>query len=129
MFENKGEVVGVSNPHPHCQIYATNFVFKTIEIGSGRVGRAPGRARHASLFRTSLPPRSRTAGACSSQQRRALSFVPYFARYPYETYVAPRATHASIADLDAGELERLRRRCFRKRSFGWRICGGCRFPM
>src|SRR4051812_23934003 len=26
IFENKGEVVGVSNPHPHCQIYATNFV-------------------------------------------------------------------------------------------------------
>ena len=24
IFENKGEVVGVSNPHPHCQIYATN---------------------------------------------------------------------------------------------------------
>ena len=32
IFENKGEVVGVSNPHPHCQIYATNFVFKTIEM-------------------------------------------------------------------------------------------------
>ncbi|HKR22017.1 MAG TPA: galactose-1-phosphate uridylyltransferase, partial [Pyrinomonadaceae bacterium] len=31
IFENKGEAVGVSNPHPHCQIYATNFVFKTIE--------------------------------------------------------------------------------------------------
>ena len=31
VFENKGEMVGVSNPHPHCQIYATNFVFKTIE--------------------------------------------------------------------------------------------------
>jgi UDPglucose--hexose-1-phosphate uridylyltransferase len=31
IFENKGEVVGVSNPHPHCQIYATNFVFKTID--------------------------------------------------------------------------------------------------
>lgn len=31
IFENKGEVVGVSNPHPHGQIYATNFVFKTIE--------------------------------------------------------------------------------------------------
>ena len=31
VFENKGEVVSVSNPHPHCQIYATNFVFKTIE--------------------------------------------------------------------------------------------------
>ncbi|MBC7849834.1 MAG: galactose-1-phosphate uridylyltransferase, partial [Chitinophagaceae bacterium] len=24
IFENKGEIVGVSNPHPHCQIYATD---------------------------------------------------------------------------------------------------------
>jgi UDPglucose--hexose-1-phosphate uridylyltransferase len=31
-FENKGDVVGVSNPHPHAQIYATNFVFRTIEV-------------------------------------------------------------------------------------------------
>jgi UDPglucose--hexose-1-phosphate uridylyltransferase len=31
IFENKGVAVGVSNPHPHCQIYATNFVYKTIE--------------------------------------------------------------------------------------------------
>ena len=31
IFENKGAVVGVSNPHPHGQIYATNFVFKHIE--------------------------------------------------------------------------------------------------
>jgi UDPglucose--hexose-1-phosphate uridylyltransferase len=31
VFENKGEAVGVSNPHPHCQIYATNFTFKYIE--------------------------------------------------------------------------------------------------
>ena len=30
IFENKGVAVGVSNPHPHCQIYATNFVFHTI---------------------------------------------------------------------------------------------------
>ena len=31
-FENKGEVVGVSNPHPHGQIYATGFVWKAMEI-------------------------------------------------------------------------------------------------
>src|SRR5262245_59242793 len=31
IVENKGEVVGVSNPHPHGQVYATNFVFKNIE--------------------------------------------------------------------------------------------------
>jgi UDPglucose--hexose-1-phosphate uridylyltransferase len=30
--------------------------------------------------------------------------VPYFARYPYETYIAPRETHASVADLSGVEL-------------------------
>src|ERR1051325_8738843 len=31
-FENKGEVVGVSNPHPHCQIYATRSEEHTPEL-------------------------------------------------------------------------------------------------
>src|SRR3954454_18845457 len=39
IFENKGKVVGVSNPHPHNQIYATNFVFKTIAIEVEAAGR------------------------------------------------------------------------------------------
>src|SRR4051812_12545275 len=31
IFENKGFEVGVSNPHPHGQIYATNFTWKTFD--------------------------------------------------------------------------------------------------
>src|SRR5262249_750664 len=53
IFENKGEVVGVSNPHPHCQIYATNFVFKTIETearASRRYFAETGRALLADLI-------------------------------------------------------------------------------
>ena len=46
-FENKGDVVGVSNPHPHGQIYATGFVWKTIETELARVGRATGARRAA----------------------------------------------------------------------------------
>lgn len=26
IFENKGAVMGCSNPHPHCQIWASNFL-------------------------------------------------------------------------------------------------------
>jgi len=34
----------------------------------------------------------------------AIAFVPYFARYAYETYVAPKETHPSIATLSRQEL-------------------------
>ena len=31
IFENKGEIVGVSNPHPHCQIYAVDFTINVVK--------------------------------------------------------------------------------------------------
>jgi UDPglucose--hexose-1-phosphate uridylyltransferase len=103
VFENKGEVVGVSNPHPHCQIYATNFVFKTIETeveASAAYLSEVGRV----LFRDVIAAEEADALRLLASRNQALSFVPYFARYPYETFVAPRETHASLADLNADEL-------------------------
>jgi len=97
VFENKGDVVGVSNPHPHCQIYATNFVFKTIELEA--------EAQHARpLFREIIQAEEDDGRRLLVRRDQALSFIPYFARYPYETYVAPRETHASLADLNTAEL-------------------------
>ena len=106
IFENKGEVVGVSNPHPHCQIYATNFVFKTIET-EARVS-----ARHLAetgriLFQDVLDAEQRDRRRVLAENDSAIAFVPYFARYAYETYVAPKQTHPSIAALCASELSDL----------------------
>jgi len=106
MFENKGEAVGVSNPHPHCQIYATNFVFKTIEIEVD-ASRAHWDQHGRSLFHDIIAAEEQDGRRILSRRDSALAFVPYFARYPYETYVAPRATHASIAGLSSAELSAL----------------------
>src|SRR6185503_9870825 len=96
-------VVGVSNPHPHCQIYATNFVFKTIE--NELDASAEHWDRHGrSLLQDVIAAEEQDGRRILSRRGGALAFVPYFARYPYETYVAPRATHASIAGLEADEL-------------------------
>jgi UDPglucose--hexose-1-phosphate uridylyltransferase len=106
MFENKGEVVGVSNPHPHCQIYATNFVFRTIELeaeASAEYLAANGRVLFQDVIAAEEADGRRILASCGS----ALAFVPYFARYAYETFVAPRATHASIAELSRDELSDL----------------------
>ena len=103
VFENKGEVVGVSNPHPHCQIYATNFVFKTIELEAE--AQAAYLAEHRRpLFQDILATEEADGRRLLVRRGEALSFIPYFARYPYETFVAPRATHPSLADLTPQEL-------------------------
>ena len=124
IFENKGEVVGVSNPHPHCQIYATNFVFKTIEtearVFSG-IWPRPG----ACSSRTSSRPSARTGGASFAENESAIAFLPYFARYAYEVFVAPKATHPSIATLSEAEVRDFADALKRLWSNST-TCGGCR---
>jgi UDPglucose--hexose-1-phosphate uridylyltransferase len=103
VFENKGEVVGVSNPHPHCQIYATSFVFRSIELEADAQARYL--AEHGRvLFQDILAAEAADGRRLLASREQAVAFVPYFARYPYETFVAPRATHPSLAGLSAAEL-------------------------
>jgi UDPglucose--hexose-1-phosphate uridylyltransferase len=106
MFENKGDVVGVSNPHPHCQVYATNFVFRTIQV-EVEAAAAYFVESGRSLLGDIIAAEEHDGRRLLVQGKGALSFVPYFARYPYETYVAPRATHASLADLSHMEIVEL----------------------
>lgn len=103
IFENKGEVVGVSNPHPHCQIYATNFVFKFIET-EVRVSRRHLNETGRVLFQDILSAEYEDGRRIIFENATAVAFMPYFARYAYECYVAPKATHADISALSAAEL-------------------------
>ena len=105
-FENKGEVVGVSNPHPHGQIYATNFVFKTIETEAA-VSRRHYREHGRPLFQDIIRSECEDGRRILFESGSAIVFLPYFARYAYECYVAPKETHASLATMDAGEMRDL----------------------
>jgi UDPglucose--hexose-1-phosphate uridylyltransferase len=104
IFENKGEVVGVSNPHPHCQIYATNFIFKTIET-EAKVSQRHIEESGQPLFQDILKAEREDGRRIIIENETAIAFLPYFARYAYEVYVAPKQTHANIATLTAGEVQ------------------------
>jgi len=102
IFENKGEVVGVSNPHPHCQIYATNFVFKIIE-NETRISAQHYRDSGRVLFQEILQSEKEDGRRIICENDSAIAFQPYFARYAYECYVSPKATHDSVAGLSRKE--------------------------
>jgi UDPglucose--hexose-1-phosphate uridylyltransferase len=103
IFENNGEAVGVSNPHPHCQIYATNFVFKTIET-EARVSERHLAETGRVLFQDILEAERADGRRVICETEAAIAFLPYFARYAYEVYVAPKQTHASLATLSDVEI-------------------------
>lgn len=106
IFENQGAAVGVSNPHPHGQIYATNFVFKTIEneVTACREHMA---VHGVPLWEQIVQTECADGRRMLVQNPDAVAFVPYFARYAYETYIGPRRAVASIADLTDGERRHL----------------------
>lgn len=103
IFENKGEAVGVSNPHPHCQIYATNFVFKTIET-EVKASREHLATTGRILFQDIIAAEQSDGRRFIYENETAIVFIPYFARYAYEVFIAPRKSHTDITSLSAAEV-------------------------
>jgi UDPglucose--hexose-1-phosphate uridylyltransferase len=102
-FENKGEVVGVSNPHPHGQIYATNFVFKTTETEVDASRRYLNETGHL-LFNDIILAEQKDGRRVLYEDEYTIAFVPYFARYAYEVYLAPKRRVAHIYALHEREV-------------------------
>lgn len=108
IFENKGEVVGVSNPHPHGQIYATNFTWKTFDTEL-EAERRYARETNRALFADIIAAEQRDGRRILYEDEHAIAFVPYFARYAYEVYVAPKRSVPHVSALDDREAESLAR--------------------
>jgi UDPglucose--hexose-1-phosphate uridylyltransferase len=103
IFENKGEVVGVSNPHPHCQIYATDFVFNTVQKELAALiqhQQETGR----NLFEDIIRAEQKDEVRIIAENRNAIGFIPFFARFAYETYIFPKKRHATLATMSDEEL-------------------------
>lgn len=123
MFENRGELVGVSNPHPHGQIYATNFVFKTIETEARATQRYLNDTGRV-LFEEIIRAEQQDGRRILYENETAIAFVPYFARYAYEVYVAPKRPVRSVSELtdaEASDFARALRAVVIKYDNLWRL--------
>lgn len=106
IFENKGEAVGVSNPHPHCQIYATDFPLKFVEQQirvAGRYGQETGR----NIFSDIIDNEKRDNVRIIAENENAIAFIPFFARYAYEVMIFPKHPHQSLISLSKEEVHGL----------------------
>lgn len=98
IFENRGEVIGVTLHHPHGQIYAYPEIppVPATELAAAVAHlEATGRCVLCDVVAKERSDGVRLVG----QNDSFVSFVPFAARFPYEVHVASRRHATSVLDL------------------------------
>jgi len=102
IFENKGTVIGVSNPHPHGQIYATGYVPRIVQTQMNSFNeykKEKGTCLMCDLVQNEIKHKSRIV----AENDHFVAFIPYFARFVYETYIVPKRHVSTINELSEEE--------------------------
>jgi UDPglucose--hexose-1-phosphate uridylyltransferase len=103
LFENKGEVIGVTLQHPHGQIYAYPFIpprpARELAAARSYATTHDGDCLHCAI----LAQEHRDARRLLLRTDHFTAFVPFYAHYPYEAHIYANRCVPSLAQLDAAE--------------------------
>jgi UDPglucose--hexose-1-phosphate uridylyltransferase len=106
IFENRGALMGASNPHPHCQIWANATVpnITARELESARQYREEKKScLLCDYLRLELKRNERVV--CQNEAFAVV--VPFWAVWPFETLVLSKRHFAAISDLSGAERDAL----------------------
>ena len=104
IFENKGELMGCSNPHPHGQIWAEESI--PVEPLKEQNNQLRYYHEHQRLLlldylNIELAKRERIV----YENNSFVLLVPFWAGWPFETIVIPKRSIQKITQFTAGEIE------------------------
>ena len=102
VFENKGEIMGCSQPHPHGQIWATDHLPN--EAAAEDLHQRAYHACHGRPLLLDLAEREAAAAErIVLQTEHWLALVPFWATWPFETLVLPRFAVQRLPQLAAAQ--------------------------
>jgi len=102
IFENKGEVMGCSNPHPHSQIWATEHL-PTEPAKECRQQEAYLQRHGRPLLLDYLQEEERRRERIVLENESFVALVPFWALWPFETLVLPRRPVRTLLELTEAE--------------------------
>ncbi len=106
LFESKGAIVGASNPHPHGQVWASDFLPNEALREDGEQKRYF--EQHGSSLLVDYADRERSLGErLVAENDYWLVVVPYWAYWPFETLVLPKRHVLRLPDLTDDERDAL----------------------
>lgn len=104
IFENRGRIMGCSNPHPHGQIWAQETI--PVEIEKKTINFL----KHYNKNRTSLLEDYVNQELAENvrvvyENKDFVVVVPFWAVWPYETMIVPKKRTKNILKMDEGMIE------------------------
>jgi len=103
IFENRGAMMGASNPHPHCQIWASRSLPN--EMAKELAAQAAYRSKHGTCLLCDYLRLERAAGErIVFENDHFTVLVPFWAIWPFETLLLPRRHAGAIDGLSPAEM-------------------------
>jgi UDPglucose--hexose-1-phosphate uridylyltransferase len=104
IFENKGAIMGCSNPHPHCQIWSSSSIPPIVELeqeNQRRYAQEQGSVMLLDYLDREIENESRIV----YENEQFVVVVPFWAVWPFEVMILPRRHIPSIDRFSGAEVQ------------------------
>ena len=102
IFENRGEMVGVTMPHPHGQIYGYPFIPKKLELEL-EACREHFDAGGTCLICDMVKDETQSGDRVIFENEDFIVFLPFFSEYPYGMYIVSKNHCQNLEQLTGRE--------------------------
>ncbi len=104
IFENKGDVMGCSNPHPHGQIWAQESIPEEVLKKTHQFSDF-WKDNNKSLLQEYLEKELELNERIILENEHFVALIPYWAIWPYETMILPKKHFKNISELNNDEIQ------------------------
>ncbi|MFT5837648.1 MAG: UDPglucose--hexose-1-phosphate uridylyltransferase [Flavobacteriales bacterium] len=102
VFENKGAAMGCSNPHPHGQVWANDFIPN--EVAKAEANQKAYFDKHTRSLLLDYAQRESADGSRKVvETEHWIAVVPYWAAWPFETLLMPKFACARLTDVNTAQ--------------------------
>lgn len=106
IFENRGEVVGVTMPHPHGQIYGYSFIPKKLELELASAREHLDETGHC-LFCDIIKEEKAFKKRVIIENDDFMTFLPFWSEYPYGVFITSKRHLGALTEMTDSEKDNL----------------------